>query len=185
MVLNLLKQVFNYSSNSPEVVCALSPKNHHLILDYLPRGEGLSIIRLDNHSDDSKPCGMSCFAFPCSMYMNDVFSKYAYSNVYWISKNTEFVLSDYKKKTSFKTLNDILSETMNATEERVVLDVDPDIVFDYPTTFSKGSMTNEELKYTVNYILKNKDVQLIFFAAPKEFAQKMLGKKYKSLVETS
>jgi len=162
-------------------VFAGSPRNHHQILEVLKPMPQTSLIRVDNHEDFIR-C-MSGYSLPCARYMNTVMQNNYFENIFWISKNLMYSLRAYSKNDkgfyefkdySLDNLQEILNMAGKNSFKRIVLDVDPDILGDYETGFSRGSMKKPELRQLINYFYKNKKVELFFLAESKEFLNDLL-----------
>jgi hypothetical protein len=155
-----------------------SPKNHHQILEFLKPMPETSLIRVDNHEDLIK--SSFGYSLPCARYMNVVFQKQYFDNVFWISKNFDYKVRSYENNGSFlgdyhfNELDKALNFLSNASFEKIVLDIDPDILADYDTGFSKGSMKNAELTELIKHFDCKKNIQLFFLAGPKEFLGELL-----------
>lgn len=186
------------------VYCSGSPSFHHKILDVLidykklnkivlkrnkddsnnlknTRFLDTSLLRLDNHSDD--------YAYKkeydCSNYVKAL--KYNFDNRLWIFRDKESIkLVEYencfeKKKrrnTAFKDIKSLMMKVNNELKTNTVLDVDPDIVTNYPCKFTTGCMREEHLSSIINSVESN--VLFMFFSAPPEFAKRVLdGTEYK------
>jgi hypothetical protein len=155
-----------------------SPKNHHQILEFLKPMPETSLIRVDNHEDFIR--SSFGYSLPCARYMNVVFQKQYFDNVFWISKNSDYKIRSYEKRGSFlgdyhlNELDKALNFLSNASFEKIVLDIDPDILADYDTGFSKGSMQKNELKHLIKYFQKNKKIELFFLAESEEFLKELL-----------
>jgi hypothetical protein len=162
-------------------VFADSPHNHHFILDYLKPMPGTSLIRVDNHEDLVR-CSFG-YSLPCARYMNAVFLNKYFENVFWIKKSKNCKISVYEQKNEyskedydFDTLKDALAFAGKNSFKKIVLDIDPDILHDYPTGFTKGSMERFELKGLVEYFENNKEIELFFLAESESFLDNLLKK---------
>jgi hypothetical protein len=177
----VLKKEFFYYYFMVFSVFANSPKNHHYILDFLKPMPQTSLIRVDNHEDLIRS-GFG-YSLPCARYMNAVFNNEYFENVFWIRKNLMYSLRAYNKNEqgmyffkdySLDNLQGILDIVKDNSFEKIVLDIDPDILCDYETGFSKGSMQKYELKNLINYFKKNKKVELFFLAESEKFLTELL-----------
>jgi len=158
-------------------VFADSPKNHHYILEFLKKMPETSLIRLDNHEDLIRS-GFG-YSLPCANYMNKVFMNDYFESVLWVRKNSDYAIRKYKGKNDFldchvSSAQKMLEFCLGNSCEKIVLDIDPDILWDYETGFSKGSMEKSDLKKTVEFFLKNRKVELLFLAESKEFLDDLL-----------
>lgn len=154
-----------------------SPSNHHLILDYLKKMPDVSLIRVDNHEDLVRSGFGYCL--PCADYMRKVFREEYFRNVLWIRANEYYCIRSYEscykfKDYSFDSLERALDFSSHISQKKIVLDIDPDILADYDTGFSKGSMKRLELAELIDYFFNNKKVELFFLAESRDFLENLL-----------
>ena len=158
-----------------------SPGEHHKILEFLHNnGDKKSYVHVDNHPDNTRPMGGFCIVKPCSVFMNDVLRNDCFEKVYWLQKNynpeNPYKIEDYNGGVwNFKDLEDAEEFLHNNTLNNIVLDINPDVLHDYPTTYSKGSMDRSELKNLIEYFKNNKCVELFSFAGTEEFLEELLN----------
>lgn len=154
-----------------------SPNNHHLILDYLKKMPDVSLIRVDNHEDFVRSGFGYCL--PCADYMRKVFREDYFSNVLWIHSNSHHCVRSYESwhkfmDYSFDSLGCALDFSSYKSQKKIVLDIDPDILSDYDTGFSKGSMKRCELAQLIDYFFNNKKVEIFFLAESEDFLKHLL-----------
>lgn len=175
-----------------KVYIAGYPRNHDYFLKTFNGLDlnGISLLHIDNHRDDVPN------AIPCMSYLLDVNKKFPEINALFLNKlenenkwqgikdvegaDGEFLLmkygflgeKDYFVRADFAGILEHLDKMLG---ERVVVDIDPDVVGTYKCDFKDtGCMEEDELSEIVSWVSKNRNIEYFFFASDLNFAQKIM-----------
>jgi|GEM_PF-5456081 len=171
-----------------DVYYADEPFNHHYFIKTVNNDHrDASLLRVDNHLDYTGE-------IPCSRYVSKI--KYFFRNVIWLNKpSTDMFTIDVDRRAFpdmasgfefFESLGEVIDHLSSVLMDKVVIDIDPDVINNYFETttnysrkFDTGMMSLDELRSVIKHVYSNYDVLYLFFAAPKEFAEQSINELIK------